>query len=145
MLWIACTIPVLLAAWFVLRPLFGRLKRVESSNPTAESELDFWLNRKAAVYSNIKDLEFEYTMGRLTEADFKQLRASYKKEAAEILQTLDQLNSYKDLDAEIDKEIALRKSKRVGSKHGHAPNFCPSCGAKTLPGKKFCADCGAQL
>jgi hypothetical protein len=147
MLWIACTLLVLLAAWFVLKPLFGEPKNVWNIELATESEWDPLLNRKAAVYGNLKDLEFEYKMGRLAHADFQQLRVAYKNEAVDILKDLDQLKIYKNLDAEIEKEIALRKSDLFGSgsKHGNGPARCPSCGAKALSGKKFCADCGARL
>jgi hypothetical protein len=143
----ACTLLVLLAAWFVLRPLFGEPKHVWNIELATESAWDPLLNRKAAVYGNLKDLEFEYKMGRLSDPDFQQLRAAYKNEAADILKSLDQLKIYKNLDAEIEKDIALRKSGLFISetKPGKAPAYCPSCGAKTLPEKKFCADCGARL
>ena len=147
MLWIACTLLVLLAAWFVLRPLFGEPKRVWNIELATESEWDHLLNQKAAVYDNLKDLEFEYKMGRLADPDFQQLRAAYKDEAVEILKSLDQLKIYKNLDAEIEKEISLRRSALFGSKlkNGNGPARCPACGAKTPSGKKFCADCGARL
>jgi hypothetical protein len=147
MLWIACTILVLFAAWFVLRPLFGEPKLMWNMELATESEWDPLLNRKAAVYGNLKDLEFEYKMGRLSDPDFQQLRAAYKNEAADILKSLDQLKIYKNLDAEIEKDISLRKSGPVGSetKQAKAPAYCPDCGAKAQAGKKFCADCGARL
>jgi hypothetical protein len=130
-----------------MRPLFGEPKHVWNIELATESEWDPLLNRKAAVYDNLKDLEFEYKMGRLADPDFQQLRAAYKNEAVDILKSLDQLKIYKNLDAEIEKEIALRKSGLFGSKlkNGNAPACCPACGAKTLSGKKFCADCGARL
>jgi hypothetical protein len=147
MLWIVCSILVLLAAGFVLRPLFYEPKCRVNIELTTESEWDHLLNRKAAIYGNLKNLEFEFKMGRLSDSDFQQLRATYKNEAAEILQSLDQLKTYKTLDAEMENEIAVRKSKLFGSeiKHEKAPACCPACGAKTIPGKKFCADCGARL
>ena len=147
MLWIACTMLVLLAAGFVLKPLFGESKRVWNIELVTESEWEHQLNRKAAVYGNLKDLEFEYKMGRLSDPDFQQLSAAYKNEAADILKSLDQLKIYKNIDAEIEKDIALRKSGLFGSKlkDRNAPACCPACGAKTLSGKKFCADCGARL
>lgn len=147
MLWIVCAILVLLTAWFVLKPLFGEPTHKWNIELATESEWDPLLNRKAAVYGNLKDLEFEYKMGRLSDPDFHQLREAYKNEATDILKSLDQLKIYKNLDAEIERDIALRKSGPVGSgtKQEKAPAYCPDCGAKTQAGKKFCADCGARL
>lgn len=147
MLWIACTVLVAITAWLVLRPLFKKpLGAFDMELPT-ETESDRLMSRKAAVYGNLKDLEFEYKMGRLSDADFRQLQDGYKNEAAGILQKLDQVNASENLDAAIEKEIALRKSRLHGSGARSARDFsrCPSCGAKMIPGKNFCADCGTRL
>jgi ribosomal protein L32 len=147
MLWIACTALVAITAWFVLRPLFREPLGALDMELPAETEVDRLLSRKAAVYSNLKDLEFEYKMGRLSDSDFRQLQAGYKNEAAGILQNLDQLNASENLDDAIEKDIALRKSRLHGSEARRAKDIsrCPSCGAKIIPGKNFCADCGTRL
>jgi hypothetical protein len=147
MLWLACAVIVVLAGCFVLTPLFAKPKDNHKNTLIAETELDRLLSRKTAVYSNLKDLEFEYAMGRLSDADFQTLGAAYKSEAASILQRLDQLDAPENADEEIEKDIALRKSKLygAGAKEAQEASSCPSCGAKCIPGKKFCADCGHQF
>ncbi len=158
MLILACSTVFLAAGIYVLRPLFTEPKGNLEVELLAETELDRLLNRKAVLYSNIKDLEFEYKMGRLSDADFQRLDAGYKKEAAVILQKLDQLGAEKNLDETIEKDVAERKAKLVPAKPG-APKAaavtktavaqkeqrCPSCGAEIIAGKKFCADCGHRL
>jgi len=138
---------VLLAGVYVLSPLFKEPKGNLEVVLLAETELDRLLNRKAIVYSNIKDLEFEYKMGRLSDADFRRLEAGYKNEAAIILQKLDQLGAEKNIDENIEKEIAARKSRLFPSGSGASQDSprCPSCGAEVIVGKKFCADCGRRL
>ncbi len=158
MLILACSTVFLAASIYVLRPLFTEPKGNLEVELLAETELDRLLNRKAVLYSNIKDLEFEYKMGRLSDADFQRLDAGYKNEAAVILQKLDQLGAEKNLDETIEKDVAERKAKLVPAKSG-APKAatltkiavaqkeqrCPSCGAEIIAGKKFCADCGHRL
>jgi hypothetical protein len=139
---IACTAVVLLAGVYVLAPLFREPRGNLAVELLAETELDRLLNRKAVVYGNLKDLEFEYKMGRLGDADFRRLEAGYKQEAAVILQKLDQLGVDTDVDAAIEKEVAARKSGRAGTT---AAGKCPACGADLISGKKFCADCGRRL
>ncbi len=139
---------VLLAGVYVLTPLFKEPKGNLEVELLAETELDRLLNRKAIVYSNIKDLEFEYKMGRLSDADFQRLATGYKNEAAIILQKLDQLGAEKNLDENIERDIAARKvrlSRQSPSPTKQAPQRCPSCGAEAIPGKKFCADCGHRF
>jgi hypothetical protein len=132
-----------LAAYYVLTPLFREAKGNLDVELLAETELDRLLNRKAIVYSNLKELEFEYKIGRLSDADFQRLETGYKAEAGVILKQLDELGVEKDLDESIEKDISLRKA-RLSGKPG-AVVMCPSCGAEALPGKKFCADCGHRL
>ncbi len=139
---------VILAGVYVLTPLFKEPKGNLEVELLAETELDRLLNRKAIVYSNIKDLEFEYKMGRLSDADFQRLAAGYKNEAAIILQKLDQLGAEKNLDENIERDIAARKARlsRPGPPTpAQAPQRCPSCGAEAISGKKFCADCGHRF
>ncbi len=147
MLLISCTALVFLAGVFVLTPLFKEPKGNLEVELLAETELDRLLNRKAIVYSNIKELEFEYKMGRLADADFRRLEAGYKNEAAQILQKLDNLGAEKNIDENIEKDVLASKV-RLSTSKGKAPRAasrCPSCGAEVISGKKFCADCGQRL
>jgi hypothetical protein len=147
MLWIACGAVVLLAGYYVLKPLLKEPNGNLDIELLAETELDRLLNRKTVIYGNLKDLEFEYAMGRLSDADFQQLATGYKNEAAAILQRLDQLGDAQNPEDALEKEIALRKSRRYGSgaKQARDASGCPSCGAEIIPGKKFCADCGHRF
>jgi hypothetical protein len=147
MLWLTCTALVVLAGFFILMPLFKEPKGKHETELLPETELDRLFNRKSVVYGNLKDLEFEYKMGRLSDADFRQLSTAYKNEAASILQKLDQLGDSESLDAAMEKDIALRKSKLYGSgvKEARNSSSCPSCGAEIIQGKKFCADCGHRF
>ena len=144
----ACTLLVALVGLYVLTPLFKEPKGNLDVELLAETELDRLLNRKAVIYSNIKDLEFEYKMGRLSDADYGRLGAGYKAEAALVLQKLDQLGAEKNVDEQIEKEISVRRGKLSSAPPSQsAPGFasCPSCGSATVPGKNFCADCGQRL
>ena len=135
-MWISCLILVLAAGVYALWPLFAkRLGESAASverqaDSSAETDEDYLTARKTAIYRNIKELEFEYKMGRLAEPDFRRLESEYKSEAAEILYRLDMLNA-----APIP----------IPPPESEIDDVCPTCGAKTIPGKKFCADCGARL
>jgi hypothetical protein len=146
MVWLACAAFTLLAGIYVLLPLFRELKDSPDIAHAAETDLDRLLDRKTIIYGNLRDLEFEYKMGRLSDSDFKQLEAGYKNEAAVILQKLDSLGASGKLNEVIKKDIAPGKAKQPASgmkpKHGAR---CPSCGSEVFEGKKFCADCGHKL
>jgi hypothetical protein len=127
MIWLLCTTLVMVSGCFVLAPLFGK-KKIPDSGLFAETELDRLLDREAVINKGLNDLEFEYKMGRLSEADFKQLETSYKDDVAAILQKIEQ----------VEKEKENRRGLARSSK-------CPACGAAAAPGKKFCADCGHKF
>ncbi len=140
----ACTVLVLAAGAYVLIPLFRESHGNIEVELLAETALDRLLARKAVIYTNLKDLEFEYKMGRLSDGDFRRLEAGYKTEATGILKELDQLGVAKDLDESVERDIAARKSK-LYPVAAEAASRCPSCGAEVIAGKKFCADCGHRL
>src|SRR5512136_1740476 len=139
MTFLAGIIVTTLAVIYVLMPLFREPKGNLEVELLAETELDRLLNRKAIIYSNLKDLEFEHKMGRLGEADFRRLEAGFKSEAAVILQNLDTLGVEDNLDARIEQDIAARKAKlevRDRRSASIEPRICPSCGAEAPAGKK---------
>lgn len=125
---------VLVAGGYALWPLFVKTSD-ETAGQKAEPDADYLVARKTAIYRNIKELEFEYKMGRMTETDFQRLEAEYKGEAAEIFQKLDIM----------DMLNAPAIMPETDVKADVKADACPACGAKTIPDKKFCADCGARL
>lgn len=145
MTWFICTALVLGAGYYVLLPLFREPKSLPGADLPAETELDWLLERKAVIYRNIKDLDFEHAMGRLSDADHGRLQADYKNDAALLLQKMDQLGDSAVLDETIEKDIAARTSALSAGKTRQKNLRCPSCGAETSPGKKYCADCGKRL
>jgi len=49
--------------------------------------------RKDAVYENLRDLNFEYKAGKLSDADYENLRNSLESEAGAILAEIDRLQA----------------------------------------------------
>jgi hypothetical protein len=147
MLWILCAAVTLLAGAYVLAPLFREPTAALDVDLLAETALDRLLDRKSLIYRNLKDLEFEHAMGRLSEDDFGRLQADYKQEAVNILVKQDQLGASEGLDEAIEKDIAARKSRlfAAGAARVQEAPRCPACGAEIIAGKKFCADCGQRI
>jgi hypothetical protein len=53
----------------------------------------YLLERKEATYENLRDLNFEYKAGKLSETDYGVQRASLEDEAAAILAELDAIEN----------------------------------------------------
>ena len=141
----ACFLLTISAAVYVLAPLFMESKGNLEVELLGETEMDRLMGSKAVVYSNLKELEFEYKMGRLGDADYKRLEAGYRSEAAAILEKLDRIGVSAELDEKIEKEVSARKGRLHTAPAPKGAAECPECGAAAVPGKKFCADCGHRL
>lgn len=124
---VALTIGV---AAFVLYPLL----RGTSEGGSGRLSTDDLLARRDRVYGEIKDLEFDQRVGKVTDDDYRDARERLEVEAARILQALDE--RLRVFDEQIEREVKQLRAKRSG---------CPSCGAAITPNARFCAACGAQL
>ena len=75
-------------------PLFGKLqykkKLVEAVNPQND-EYKHLLVRKEETLISIKELEFDLTAEKISNADYQELRKRLEAEANEIIERLDQL------------------------------------------------------
>jgi hypothetical protein len=134
--------------------------------------LEEYQARYQATLAAIKDLMFDYEMGKVSAEDYDRLLAKSKLEAAEIRHQLDRLNHSTaanvaaaldveiermvaqlrqsqpdDGDAllhEVDAEIELLKNIQLNSPEIDEAT-CPHCGQAFLPGDAFCAGCGQPL
>jgi len=66
--------------------------RPQASDDTPHrSKLDELLDRRDAVYENLRDLRFEYRAGKFSEKDFEEMKHSLEAEAAGLLAEMDRL------------------------------------------------------
>ncbi len=97
--------------------------------------------RKEAIYAAIKEIEFDYQMGKLSEEDFKELRQQYKEEAIGLLKKIDQIQK-----KQFKKHT---KSKKPTATQIHSDtkeiHYCWMCGTAVTDSDKFCVNCGNQL
>ena len=102
--------------------------------PEPESPFVHLDERKAAIYENLRDLQFEYRVGKLSDEDYQTTKKDLQKELAAVLADVDQ----------------LRVRLNGGSAPAPAPPLadpltCPSCGAKFPNALKFCGECGKPM
>jgi hypothetical protein len=62
-----------------------------------KTRLTYLLERKEATYENLRDLNFEYKAGKLSEQDYAMQRASLEDEAAAILAEVESLEKARAL------------------------------------------------
>ena len=118
-------------------PLLGR--RVRREGDAEESHpWDDLVSERDTAYQALKELEFEYNLGNLSEADYADLRQRYRIHAADILQKLDLAMAAGNAHLARDGEPAILEGEA-------SEEACPSCGEAVGPGDAFCSLCGARL
>src|SRR5512142_509922 len=59
--------------------------------PEPESPFAHLDERKAAIYENLRDLQFEYRVGKLSDADYQTTKKDLQRELAQVLAEVDRL------------------------------------------------------
>jgi hypothetical protein len=114
---------VLLALAAIVFTLAIRVKDLPApapASPTANLE-----ERKAAIFENLRDLQFEYRVGKLSEEDYARTKLDLERELAGVL-------------AQIDGQAVAPPPVPPGT-------VCPRCGAKFERPLKFCGECAAPM
>ncbi len=112
--------------------------------------------QRDSIYQAIKELRFDYQVGKVSEADYNAFNAQLRGQAVLVLKQIDALKKAEAdpaLDAGLEAEIAaLRQVNGSGPARptpvaaGKAAlKFCPQCGHRLQAGDRFCGKCGAAL
>ncbi len=132
----------ILVSVFVVMPLVQNRNRKQALNGVhANVHAGELAERKQNLYKAIKEIEFDFEMGKLSEADFQELRQQYKDEAVTVLKRLDQVTSKKVGSKEILTKGAQSKSGKGGAK----AKFCWVCGTGLATKDNFCPSCGTNV
>jgi len=108
---------------------------------SATAHLD---ERKTAIYENIRDANFEYLMGKLSEDDYKQTKADLQDELSEVNAEIASATGAKPLPVKpsvAESALGASGSTVVASQ----AIVCPKCGARYTTAMKFCGECGQPL
>jgi hypothetical protein len=157
------------AAWRTLSPLIGSDEPIGA--PVLGGRTRAVLEReKALALRSIKELEFDHSMGKVSDKDFAEMRTRLRVRAAGLIRQLDAGSAYRD---QIEQEIARRVGQKPvksgadlpdrrssGSEGGYAPpggsasvegsvphtnQPCPKCSQENDSDAKFCKNCGSKL
>jgi hypothetical protein len=83
---VACALLLIAALIFI----FG-VRREASDLLPHRTKLDQLLDRRDAIYENLRDLRFEHRAGKFSEADYDEIKQSLEIEAARVLAEMDTL------------------------------------------------------
>jgi len=93
--------------------------------------------RKAAIYENLRDLQFEYRMGKFSDEDYQSTKRDLQKELAVVLSEVDKLKAQLSMNGAVPPPAP--KVEKAGG------TVCPACGAKFEKELKFCGECGKPM
>ena len=93
---------------------------------------------KTRIYENLRDLQFEYRLGKLSDADYQSSKLAVQKELGQILGEID---AVKQRLAAEGKTVATTSPGRK-----KPPTYvCPHCKATFKEALKFCGECGKAM
>jgi rRNA maturation endonuclease Nob1 len=108
----------------------------EPVSPTRHLE-----ERRAAIYENLRDLQFEYRVGKLSDADYQQTKLGLQKELAGVLAEIEKVNSVAPA---TQGKAAPAKPVKAAAKVTPG-TVCPHCSATFAKPMKFCGECGKAM
>ena|SRR6516162_6022572 len=120
---------VLVVALTIVFTLFVRKQDLPQPEPVSPAQ--YLEDRKAAIYENLRDLQFEYRVGKLSDADYQLTKLGLQKELAGVI-------------AEIEK-VTTGKSAAPAPPLPKPGTVCGSCGARFTEPMKFCGKCGKAM
>ncbi len=162
---------LILVAVFIARPLLDRKAQAVSEE---EQILSTWLARRDRVIDALQELDFDFKLGKIPEADYPAQRAMLLQQGAEILKKLDTLHPQHGPTTDaLEVVIAARRAQsqalpengtlpattarppdddlenliatRRGKQKTKSAGFCSQCGHPNQANDKFCSKCGAKV
>ena len=83
------------ACYWIINPLLQGDVRQNGFTPKPKEILEELKNKKDGAYATIRELEFDLSMGKLTEEDFQVLKRQYTQEAIGYMKEMDKLDLHK--------------------------------------------------
>lgn len=132
MVTIASVLLVTVVGLFVVWPF------ISPTAPTGDALADSispWERQKLDAYVALREAEFDFRMGKLSDADYAAMRDRYRHEALAAIAAI---------------EDARNRSKRERPRTGGVKGerqiaFCPTCGERLQARANFCGGCGHSL
>jgi hypothetical protein len=132
--------------------LFIRAKDVPEPIPV--SPIQHLEDRKQAIYGNLRDLQFEYRLGKLSDEDYQQTKQALQRELAGVLaETEDTIKKLGLIPTRVaPKQTSPAESASVPAAAPSLPaatrraaTSCPHCGASFSQALKYCGECGRAI
>ncbi len=98
------------------------------------------IEKRDSLLAQIKELEFDHEVGKVSTQDFTEMNARYRTEAIGVLHRLDGKNHNRRPAQKLEEEL-----RRLRSERKQGVGYCSQCGESTAGNDRFCSSCGHQL
>ncbi|MBI3666737.1 MAG: hypothetical protein HY236_11040 [Acidobacteria bacterium] len=105
-------------------------------SPTAHLE-----ERKKAIYDSLRDLQFEYRMGKLSDTDYAETKLDLQRQLAVVLAEMEKLQGK----AENAVPTPAAPATAPGPAKPRPVAVCPRCSTEFFQPMKFCGECGQAM
>ena len=133
------TLLALGALAFVLYPVFfGSARATATPSASARARADVDVDESSAVAA-LRELEFDRATGKLSDADYADLKALYTKSAIAAMRRgteADDEPAARPTDAEVEAAVRAHRQRLAG---------CPACGPRPESDAVYCSNCGRYL
>ena len=156
---------LLLVSLYISQPF---LKRGTTFFSQEEQEYSKLLVDRDRVLNMVRDLDFDYALGKIPQESYPSERAHLLQKGAGILQRMDEFRDAKDQDdfqvhveshpcrgnslsfesqvpTMSDDELEVLIANRVRDREEKSNGFCPGCGHAIQQSDLFCPRCGHSL
>src|SRR3954471_14013072 len=117
--------------------LFIRYKDLPQPKPVSPfRHLD---ERKASIYENLRDLQFEYRLDKMSDEDYQATKLELQKELARVLEETDRIK------AQLGLTTVVKPAPSKAAAAAAAKYTSPGCGAAFDKALKFCGKCGKPM
>ena len=136
---------VVLVAATLLYTLFVRANDIPAPEPVSPTR--HLEERRAAIYENLRDLQFEYRVGKLSDADYQQTKLTLQKELAGVMAEIAQVSKGPSAAAagKVAAATATKTASGPAAPKAKGAYACPHCGAEFPVAMKFCGECGKEM
>lgn len=145
----------LLTLVYVVKPLFSKEFIAYDHRDDRTIKLDALIAQKNKIYADIKDLDFEFNIGKMAEDDYRSLRKQSMAEVADVIRQIDAYGVLTEGNGKITDEYLeklISAKRKTKSPEGEVmisthPEIlaCSQCGFENNMDAKFCSECGTKL
>jgi hypothetical protein len=140
LIWVAAILLITAVGLFIAAPLSEQVFGDRGFAGSAESERRE--HEHALAVQALRELEFDYAMGKVGAGDYRVLKEKLENRALASMGKREEAPRPTVVDSA---PPAAASPRPIAAARTFAVNFCPQCNTRTGTAHNFCVNCGAEL